>query len=82
MRPCFPLLQGGGALVLALGILAGLLWYDAPVALAAAGLLAILFLLANCCSCADAEARRGRSSAMASRSGSPRCRTMSERCAN
>lgn len=42
-----PVLQGGASLVLALGIMAGLLWYDAPVALAVAALLALLFLLAN-----------------------------------
>jgi ATP-binding cassette subfamily B protein len=42
-----PMLQAGGALVLALGILAGLLWYDAPIALAAAGLLALLLFAAN-----------------------------------
>jgi ABC-type multidrug transport system fused ATPase/permease subunit len=42
-----PMLQAAGALVLALGILAGLLWFDAAAALAAAGLLAILFLAAN-----------------------------------
>jgi ATP-binding cassette subfamily B protein len=42
-----PLLQAGGAAVLALGILAALLWYDTPVALAAAGLLVTLFASAN-----------------------------------
>lgn len=42
-----PLLQAAGALVLALGILAGLLWFDALAALAAAGVLALLFLASN-----------------------------------
>ncbi|WP_338503915.1 ABC transporter ATP-binding protein [Sphingomonas kaistensis] len=42
-----PLLQAGAAAVLALGILAALLWYDAPIALAAAGLLVALFAGAN-----------------------------------
>jgi ABC-type multidrug transport system fused ATPase/permease subunit len=42
-----PTLQAFGALVLALGILAGLLWFDASAAIAAAGLLAILFTAAN-----------------------------------
>ncbi|UUR08427.1 ATP-binding cassette domain-containing protein [Sphingomonas glaciei] len=42
-----PLLQAAGAAVLALGILAGLLWFDAPAALAAAGLLTLLFLASN-----------------------------------
>lgn len=42
-----PLLQAGAAAVLAVGILAGLLWFDAPAALAAAGSLTLLFLLAN-----------------------------------
>lgn len=42
-----PILQGGAAFVLALGIMAGLLWYDAPVALVAGGLMTLLFLLAN-----------------------------------
>ena len=42
-----PVLHAGGALILALGILAGLLWFDAPAALAAAGLLSLLFVAAN-----------------------------------
>jgi ATP-binding cassette subfamily B protein len=42
-----PVLQASGALVLALGILAGLLWFDAPAALASAGLLGLLFVIAN-----------------------------------
>ncbi|GAA4010200.1 ABC transporter ATP-binding protein [Sphingomonas humi] len=42
-----PLLQAGGALVLALGILAGLLWLDPLAAIAAGGLLGLLFLVAN-----------------------------------
>ncbi|NJC06468.1 ATP-binding cassette subfamily B protein [Sphingomonas kaistensis] len=42
-----PLLQAAGALVLAVGILAGLLWLDAPAALAAAGVLSLLFVASN-----------------------------------
>jgi ATP-binding cassette subfamily B protein len=39
-----PLLQAAGAVLLALGILAGLLWFDAAAAIAAAGLLGTLFV--------------------------------------
>nr|WP_314444356.1 ABC transporter ATP-binding protein [uncultured Sphingomonas sp.] len=42
-----PVLQAGSALVLSLGILAGLLWLDAAAALAAAGVLGLLFLASN-----------------------------------
>ncbi|WP_426267180.1 ATP-binding cassette domain-containing protein [Sphingomonas sp. LHG3443-2] len=42
-----PMLQAAGAAVLAIGIMAALLWYDAPVALAAGGLLLALFAAAN-----------------------------------
>lgn len=42
-----PVLQAGGALVLALGILAGLLWLAPIAAMVAAGVLGLLFLAAN-----------------------------------
>lgn len=38
-----PVLQAGGAIVLAAGIFAGLLWLDAAAAIAAGGLLGLLF---------------------------------------
>lgn len=42
-----PMLEAGSAMILATGILASLLWYDAAAALAAAGPLALLFIATN-----------------------------------